>query len=359
MNTVHSYNSGGTKKAGPVNHWLPVSNTACGCMLLAAYLSILMVCGCALDALGPAGTFQNKIFKSDDYLVYQIKGGETSVTLAAQFLGDASKAWVIEDANENMPLKTNHYVVIPLKPRNKGGITDNGFQQVPILCYHRFGNHCASPLCVPTQIFDSQMRYLHDNGYRVISPLELLAYLEYRQPLPKRAVMITIDDGYRSAYTVAYPILKKYGFTATLFVYTNFVGVSSQAITWAQLRELKSNGFTIGSHSVAHSDLTQQDENESKKDYLQRLRHEIHDAKTIIDKKLNQNTILFAYPFGRANPTAMAMVQQAGYRLAVTVDRGGNPFFTNPFILRRDQILKRDTATFISRLKTFHTLSLR
>jgi len=78
------------------------------------------------------------------------------------------------------------------------------------------------PLCAPTSVFDQQMRYLKDNHYRVISLNELLDFLNYRHAIPKRSVLITIDDGYRSAYDIAYPILKKYGFKATLFIYTDF-----------------------------------------------------------------------------------------------------------------------------------------
>ena len=83
---------------------------------------------------------------------------------------------------------------------NIGGISNHGLQTVPILCYHRFGNGCNSPLCVSAELFDHQMRYLRNHGYRVISPEQLLNFLSYRQAIPKKAVMITIDDGYRSVY---------------------------------------------------------------------------------------------------------------------------------------------------------------
>ena len=203
--------------------------------------------------------------------------------LAEQFLGDSRKSWMIEEANEKIPFRTDQLVVIPLKQRNKGGVTDDGYQTVPILCYHRFGSDGDSPLCVPTDVFERQLNYLKTNGYRVISPEEILEYLSYRRQLPKKSVMITIDDGYRSVYNVAFPLLKKYGFQATLFVYTNYVGVSGKAITWDQLRELKANGWTIGSHTVAHSDLTKIADDETDKAYLARLKHEIFDSKKIID----------------------------------------------------------------------------
>jgi peptidoglycan/xylan/chitin deacetylase (PgdA/CDA1 family) len=299
------------------------------------------------------------IFRSNDYIVYRLKSDETPQMLAQRFLGDQRKAWLIEEANQGKPFHPDQLVVIPLRPRNKGRITEEGFQVVPILCYHQFGGDSQSPLCVPAAVFDRQMNYLKKHGYHAITAEDMLAYLEYRRQLPRKAFMITIDDGYRSVYTVAVPILKKYGFPATLFVYTNYIGVSSKAITWNQLRELKAEGFTIGSHTIAHSDLSTMADNENETTYRERLRHEIFDSKKIIDTMLKQDTFFFAYPFGRANETAATLARQAGYRLAVTVRRGGNPFFANPYLLQRDQILKHDMATFAKRLETFYALPLR
>ncbi len=330
------------------------------CWLLWVALITLLATGCAIIPEPiPEPVPEAVYFRSKDYVIYELKGGDTPKKLAQQYLGDPKKDWVIEEANKKKDLKPGGLAVIPLNQRNKGGVFENGVQQIPILCYHRFGNSCGSPLCVPAGIFERQMKYLKDNGYRVITPEQLLEFMEFRQQLPKKAVMITIDDGYRSVYNIAYPILKKYGFTATLFIYTDYVGVSSKAITWDQLREIKANGFTIGSHTMHHSDLSKQGDNESNEAYIQRLRTELLNSKRIIDKKLNQDTFFFAYPFGRANHVAMNMARQAGYRLAATVNRGGNPFFAHTHLLQRDQVLKRDMATFKSRLKTFQSLSLR
>ena len=328
------------------------------CLLQCILLVTAWCSGCATKPASTGAT-ASRFHRSEDYVIYRVSPEDTPASLAKRFLGDPELSWIIDDASALQPFRPDGYVVIPMKNRNKGGVFAKGVQQVPILCYHRFGNHCESVLCVPEDVFDRQMRYLKENGYRVISPQQLLAFLEYRQPLPRKSVMITVDDGYSSFYTVAYPILKKYGFTATLFIYTNFVGVSSKALSWDQLRELKANGFTIGSHSIAHSDLSKKDDNETDEAYLQRLQYEIADSKKILDTKLSQDTMFFAYPFGRVNDAAMLAAHKAGYKLAVTVQRGGNPFFSNPYTLQRDQILKRDMSTFVSRLKIFQPLSLR
>ncbi|WP_319410061.1 polysaccharide deacetylase family protein [uncultured Desulfosarcina sp.] len=294
------------------------------------------------------------VYRSDERVLHRLKPGETPEMLAEKYLKDRRLAWMVEDANPKETFLPDRFVVIPLVIPNRAGITDKGYQTVPILCYHRFAPSCDSPLCMPAGIFEQQVRYLKENGYRVIGPEALADFLDYRKPIPKNAVMISVDDGYRSVYDVAFPILKKYGFTATLFIYIDYVGVSSQAITWDQLRELKREGFYIGSHSIAHSDLAKQKKDEDGKAYLARLKREIFTSKQIIDEKLSQDTIIFSYPFGRRNQTVVSLARQAGYKIAVTVDRGSNPFFTDPFLIKRDQILKRDMDRFASRLKTFN-----
>jgi len=183
------------------------------------------------------------LFRSEEYVIYRLKKKKTPAMLAEMFLGDKKRSWVIEDANENAAFKKGEVIVIPLKEKNKGGLTVNGFQVVPILSYHRFADNCDSPLCMPSRIFDQQMKYLKENGYTVISLGELHKFLKYRDSLPQKSVVISIDDGYRSVYNIAWPVLKKYDFRATLFIYTDFVGVSRNAITWDQLREMKKKRF--------------------------------------------------------------------------------------------------------------------
>jgi peptidoglycan/xylan/chitin deacetylase (PgdA/CDA1 family) len=298
------------------------------------------------------------VYRSKNYIVYSSATPRSKEDLASEFLGDPAKSWVIDEANEPGDLQSGRAIVIPLVIKNKGGLRRDGFQTIPVLTYHRFGDNCDSPLCMPASVFDKQMRYLKDNGYHTVTPDEVLAYLKYHKPLPKKSVWITMDDGYRSTYKVAYPILKQYGFTATMFIYTEFVGASRLAVTWEQLREMKAAGFAIGSHTISHSDLTKPRADESTEDFIARVRWELGESKKIIDRKLGQDTIVLAYPFGYYDQRAVNLANEAGYRLAASVRRGGNPFFANPLALKRDQVLKRDMATFKKRLITFHPLAL-
>lgn len=305
-----------------------------------------------LETPGPA------VYRSVDYVVVQLESNTSPDQLATQFLNDSREAWRVEEANAGVRFEKGRTVVIPVHWRNKGGIYADGYQTVPILTYHRFDNDCQSPLCMPAAVFREQIRYLKDNGYHAITPEELLAFLEYRGPLPKKSVLISIDDGYRSVFDVAYPILREAGFTATLFIYTELIGVSPIALTWDQLLEMKRNGLSIGSHTIFHSDLTQAKEGESEAEHSARVVKELVGSKQIIDRKLNQDTWIFAYPYGNYDQKVVACTRQAGYKLAMSVKRGGNPFFSNPFTLRRDQILERDMPTFVKRLKTFTPLPL-
>jgi peptidoglycan/xylan/chitin deacetylase (PgdA/CDA1 family) len=319
--------------------------------------------GVALKTTEPAVSEEKptkpKIFQSEEYIIYRLQGEETPVALAERFLGDTKKSWVIEDANEGIPFEKGQMVVIPLKEENKGGLTADGYQVVPVICYHRFAEKCKSSICMPASIFDQQMRYLKDNGYRVINLAELLGFLRYRHALPKRSVVITLDDGYRSAYDIAYPILKKYGFTAALLIYTDFVETSKSAITWDQLREMNTDGFEVGSHTLSHCDLTKKKEGEDEKAYIERIKRELLVSKQIIDKELEQDTIYVAFPYGHYNQRVLNICDQVGYEMAFSTKRGGNPFFADPLALRREQLVKRDMETFIARLKTFQELSLK
>jgi peptidoglycan/xylan/chitin deacetylase (PgdA/CDA1 family) len=203
------------------------------------------------------------------------------------------------------------------------------------------------------------MRFLKESGYSVISTAELGAFLAFRKAIPRKAVVINLDDGYRSTYEIAYPILKKYGFTATLFIYTSFIGTSKNALTWEQLRAMKDDGFEVGSHSVNHTDLSRKLDGESEKDFLARVKRELLFSKQALDDKLNQNTQYIAFPYGEFTPAVLKLCEELGYRVGFSVKAGGNPFFSEPLTLKRDQILKKDMESFSAKLKIMQAIPLR
>ena len=98
---------------------------------------------------------------------------------------------------------------------------------------------------------------------------------------------------------------------------------------------------------------------ESEKIYIERIEKELVLSKQIIDKKLDQNTVAIAFPYGAYNQKVLNLCEKAGYKLGLSVKRGGNPFFSNRLSLRRTQLLSRDLNYFIKNLDTFHDVSLR
>jgi len=324
----------------------------------ALLLALTVVSGCAAPpAPVPVGD-ETVRHRSADYLIVRLDGDLTPAEVAGRYLGDERLGWVVEEANPGAGFGRGQTVVVPLDPQNRAGLRRDGFQTIPILTYHRFAQDCPSPLCMPAAAFRAQMRYLKDNRYHVLSADELLAFVQHRRPLPPRSVLITIDDGYRSVYEIAYPILREFDFSAVLFIYTELIDVSPIALTWNQLAEMRRNGFAVGSHTIRHSDLTLPREGESGAEFAARVDNELVGSKQVLDRRLGQDTWLLAYPYGNYDPKVVASSQRAGYKLAMSVKRGGNPFFANPFTLKRDQILERDLPTFVKRLKTFNSLPL-
>src|SRR6516162_1781727 len=115
-------------------------------------------------------------FESDDFVVTFAKAGDTPETLANRYLGDATKAWMIQDYTGAQTFEPGQEVVIPRRPWNPSGVEAGGYQIVPILCYHNLGPESKGRLLLAASKFDEQMRYLKANGYRVISMAEFVEF---------------------------------------------------------------------------------------------------------------------------------------------------------------------------------------
>ncbi len=193
---------------------------------------------------------------------------------------------------------------------------------VPILVYHGVFAHHPGQTAeqvlydVAPQAFDAQMAYLRDHGFHVVPLAALVGALEAHDTLPSRSV-VTLDDGPENQYLHAFPILQKYGYTATFFVYPNPILVShADFMTWDQLLEMQKAGMTIGCHSLTHPTLT-------KIRDTAELRREIIGSRTILERHLHTKVDLFAFPFGQRHARVDSVVQAAGYRAARGFPGGG------------------------------------
>jgi peptidoglycan/xylan/chitin deacetylase (PgdA/CDA1 family) len=296
--------------------------------------------------------------RGERFLVYQPAGGESLRSVAARFLGSADRDWTIAEFNGIDRLKAGEPVVVPLEAANATGVRAGQVQTVPILCYHRFG-HGGGRMSVSPANFAAQLDWLARNGYHVVRMAQLVAFLEGRESLPRRSVVITIDDGYESAYRYAMPLLRRYGFPATLFIYTDFVG-GGDALNWAQLREMVDSGLVeLGAHSKSHRSLIERIDGQTDDQYRQRIEAEVRTPREVLEAQLATKVRYFSFPYGDANATVMEVLKQHRYQLAFTVNPGGNPFFADPLLLRRTMVFgDYDLATFTSKLQVSRSTTI-
>ena len=293
------------------------------------------------------------VARGERLLVYLPRSGDTLRSVAAQWLGGEEQDWQIAAANGGIAQpQPGVPLVVPLSSPNPGGISGDSYQTVPVLCYHRFGSGGGRMTVTPAR-FAEQMQWLVDNGYRVVRLAQLGDYLAGRAALPPRAVVVTVDDGYASFHQHAWPVLRRLGLPATLFVYTDFIG-AGLAVGWPQLQELSSSGLVdVQVHSKTHRNLIERQGGESDERYRQSLDQEIRVPRELLQQRLPTPVQHYAYPFGDANEQVLDLLARQHYTLAVTVTPGGNAFFAQPFMLRRTMVFgDHDMEAFRERLQT-------
>ena len=210
--------------------------------------------------------------------------------------------------------------------------------QVIVLCYHRFEDKPKDSLAIKPADFEAQMQALKDSGIIVISMNDFLAWRRGEKGIPEKAAIISIDDGYLSGYNVAWPILKKFGYPFTMFIYTDYIkgGPKSggQSISWDQLAEMRDAAVDIEGHTVSHSSLNARKE-KTDEQYLAWLKSEIVGSKEMLEKNLGIQIKAFAYPYGLHNQTVRDVVKQAGYEAAFTVWGRRIAYGADPMIIGR------------------------
>ena len=293
------------------------------------------------------------VARDGDFVVVIVGAGDTYSTLAQRYLNDAGKGWWLSRFNHDAPLVPGALVAVPLRIRNNVGVYPDGYQTVSVLCYHRFGTR-GSRLNVTSAAFEAQMEFLARNGYNVIPLSRLATFLEGREALPPKTVVITIDDGYRSAFEIAWPILRKFGFPATVYLYSDFIG-AGDALSWAQMQELSASGLIdIQPHSKTHANLTLRLPGETEARYRERIRREVDVPVAAIRDRLATPSFSYAYPYGDVNEHVIELLARQKVSHGVTVTPGGNAFYAYPYMLRRSMVFgNEDLDAFKAKLITF------
>jgi peptidoglycan/xylan/chitin deacetylase (PgdA/CDA1 family) len=183
---------------------------------------------------------------------------------------------------------------------------------LPILTFHAVDDR-SSVISFAPGLFSRTLSRLHQSGFRSVGLLEAAARLRNGDPLPERAYVVTFDDGYRSVYEEAFPVLQRYAITATVFL---TVGKQRDEhpgqrlpsldqrpmLAWNEIREMLRAGIHFGAHTLTHPDLTRLT--------LEPLEREIVESKKTIEDALGSSVESFAYPYGRYDARSRELVRR-------------------------------------------------
>jgi peptidoglycan/xylan/chitin deacetylase (PgdA/CDA1 family) len=209
--------------------------------------------------------------------------------------------------------------------------------RIPVITYHAIGD-VPSPLWTTIKSFEAHLLAFARCGYQTTTLANLLTCLRMKQPLPANTIVITFDDGYESVYNYAWPLLKQYGFTATIFLISDYCGRSNQwpsqpasvpvepLLSWKQVDRLVTEGYEFGAHTRSHLSLPI-------------LLPEVAEAEILISQQqiqshTGQDIRVFAYPYGATNSVITQIAQQY-FDGAVSTDLGLVHANANPYLLSR------------------------
>jgi peptidoglycan/xylan/chitin deacetylase (PgdA/CDA1 family) len=320
-------------------------------------LSFLFLSACSINRLMLNKNSYVRVY--DDFVLVKTNTEDTLSSLSDRYLKDPNKGWLIAEFNRVTKIVPGQQLIIPLSPLNKGGLKVHGYQTVPVLVYHNFSKIRSEKMTLSKDDFDAQMKYLKQKNYHVISLDQLMEFLDYKEQLPEKSIVITFDDAWRSAYDIALPILIKYGFPATFFIYTDFIG-GGKALSWEDIKELSKMGFDIQCQTKTHRNLSIPKKDESFRDYFKSIEMEVTYPKKLFKKMLNKDCLYLAYPYGETNNLVIAILKKHGYRGAFTLGREPNPFFIDNFRINRSVIYgEYDIEQFKKYVSVFQKIELK
>jgi peptidoglycan/xylan/chitin deacetylase (PgdA/CDA1 family) len=196
-------------------------------------------------------------------------------------------------------------------------------------------------LSISPQTFADHMAYLHGAGYTTISLYHLLDALTWGRPLPERPIILTFDDGYRDNHENAFPILQRYGFTATFFVLTEPIDWGSERyMTWPQIEEMAAAGMDIEPHSKTHPDLRNR-----PRDFLV---WEILGSAQTVEAHIGRYPRFFAYPSGWYDDALIDFLKEIQFWGAVTTWYGWDHTWPERYELQRIRVSGGDSARILA-----------
>ncbi len=256
-----------------------------------------------------------------------------------------------------------------------------------VLCYHRFLNHpdededlAQAEYQMPLEEFKWQMQYLKDNGFHPISKEQLMGYWFQGKPLPLKPVLITFDDGFRTIYRDAFPVIKTQGYPTILFLYTKFVEYRElaakkreeegtkhktpkkfEALEDSDILDMEKSGMMVESHTANHLNLGKEGEKLDAAGARKLWTYELNQPLTFIETRFKNKPDWLAYPYGVYDPGILKVTETEGYKLAFTVNPGPNDRTLPPLMLKRNLVLypiSHDRFAAIFKDKVLHLKGL-
>jgi len=194
---------------------------------------------------------------------------------------------------------------------------------IPILVYHRFGPVVADGMTVRTAIFEQQLAWLREHDYRIVPLRAAIDALrgagEYDLG---RAVTITVDDGHRTVYTELFPLIKRYRFPVTLFIYPSAISNASYAMTWEQIADMARSGLVdVQSHTYWHPNFHREKARLKPAEYRAFVENQLLRSKKVLMERFHSEITMLAWPFGIVDPELEQMAREAGYVAAFSLER--------------------------------------
>lgn len=224
--------------------------------------------------------------------------------------------------------------------------------RVPILLYHRFGPVVADGMTITTPVFESHMKYLHDNGYTVMPLRRLVDYYRGKGAPPKaKSVVIVEDDAHKSVHSDMLPIVRKYNYPVTIFAYPSAISNAKYALTWDQLRDLKKTGlFDIQSHTYWHPNF-KRERRKLKPDAFEKLVvTQLQKSRSRLEKELGDKVDMLAWPFGIYDDYLLRKAADAGYIATFTIERHHASAADSVTKLPRYLLINADSGKVFARL---------
>ncbi len=210
-------------------------------------------------------------------------------------------------------------VVTPVEEEPDDGV------RVSILGYHDFSETLPeTAMRIRTSKFRKQMETIRQLGLTVISLNDFTAWKKGGKEIPAKSVLLTLDDGWKSVYTDAYPILREFGYPYTLYLYKNYVDGGGKALTTPMIQEMIRQGATIGSHSVSHPypATVKSHQRKGPDAYDAYLRKELGESKRFLEARFKVPANTYAYPGGFFTEEMLPLSREFGYVHAFTVQPG-------------------------------------